>query len=513
MTAEGLSAIPDIRPREAARLSRARLPTWVLVAVVVMMLVGKLAFHVTAGPNDDEAYYWAWGQHLAPSYFDHAPWVGWMAGVSAAVLGWTPFALRAGTLLTLAGSALIFWQWAKRFEPGDARNLFWSMCAIYLCTPQTFVFTSLAYPDHWLMFFCLASVHFFARFFGQHAEGRAGRTLDLYLGAGFLGLAALAKYNAVLLGLALVGYILADRRLRPLLRGPHLYLAALLSMALFAPVIWWNAENGFSSIRFQTGGRFAPGTWGAAGGFDPTRVWLFFLTSALYLSPTLIPALVAFLIRPAGAGVPGAVATLSKWLFGISTVLFSIISLWAGAAPHWNVLAILIVVPLTALCFRWRWLLATHLALGGAAMLFLVAHFTLVPLVSGPFGSREAAAVYGWPEVAARMEQLRVEHGAAAVAGLHYGPTSKLVFGGKSAVSVTALERQHDAYDEWRDDAALLGKDIIVNDEWGAGELKPQFDEVVFLEDIVVTRFGRPITKYPVYLGKGYRGLPPDLVP
>ena len=212
-------------------------PLGALQGSVAALLVIKLAFCLVVPPNEDEAYYWLWGQHLELSYFDHAPLVGWMQGLSHLLFGWNLFALRAASFATFLGTALILRHWAKRLAPEDWQAYFWTSLAIYLASPLIFAITSLAYPDHWLMFFSLVSAHFFARFFADQIEGNRLRHLDLYLGAASLGLAALAKYNAVLMGIAVVVLILVHKRLRPLLRDPHLYLAALVSLGMLAPVM------------------------------------------------------------------------------------------------------------------------------------------------------------------------------------------------------------------------------------------------------------------------------------
>src|SRR5687768_10103225 len=275
MNAEGLGGTEGDRADQL----RVQVPTAFAVAVVLVLLAAKLAYAVCVPPNEDEAYYWQWGQHLALSYFDHAPLVGWTQAISALLLGWSSFALRATTFVTLAGTALIFWTWSKRFAPDDAPNLFWTGLAIYLSSPLVFAFTTLAFPDHWLIFLSLASAHFFALFLGERLAGRAGRYRHLYLGAALLGVAALAKYNAVIMGVAIAGLVIFHPKLRGLLRDPHLWLAALLAATMLTPVILWNATNGFASFAFQLHGRFAPGGPGIMGQFSLERFTIFVMTS------------------------------------------------------------------------------------------------------------------------------------------------------------------------------------------------------------------------------------------
>ena len=153
--------------------ARARLPAWAPATVIIIVLLARVAFSLFVPPNEDEAYYFAWGQHLQLSYYDHAPLHGWMQGLSTAIFGWSHWAMRAMSFVTLAATAAIFWYWAGRLAPMDRTNFFLTSLAIYMASPVVFAISVLAFPDHWLMFLSLASIHFFALFFAERlATGR-----------------------------------------------------------------------------------------------------------------------------------------------------------------------------------------------------------------------------------------------------------------------------------------------------------------------------------------------------
>lgn len=492
-----------------ARPGRARLPSWVPVAAIIVILVARVAFSLLVPPNEDEAYYFAWGQHLQLSYYDHAPLHGWMQGLSTAIFGWSHWAMRAMSFVTLAATAAIFWYWAGRLAPLDRVNFFLTSLAIYMASPVVFAISVLAFPDHWLMFLSLASTHFFALFFAERLEGRRGLYRFLYAGAALLGLAALAKYNAVVLGLAVAAFIVFDRRLRPLLREPQLYLAALLSVAMLAPVLIWNLQNDFASIRYQLYGRYAPGGPGVMGEFSLERFGVFVLTSAVYVSPFVVIPLLRLLFSRKQGDFGGALGGIATWTFICSSLIIGYIAFFARAAVHWNILAFLALLPLAALHFRWRVALAGHLLLGTAAIVILAGYFVTFPaLQDSPQGDREAARVYGWEQVSARMEELRREHGAAALASIYYGGASKIAFAAGPGAVVTTLASAHDSFDEWRDEAGLKGRDIVIHDEWGhIDRVADQFETIEDLGTIEVSRFGKTIIVYALHLGRGYRGL------
>src|SRR5690606_11001390 len=134
----------------------------------------------------------------------------------------------------------------------------------------------------------------FLSFFVDIDAGKQGRLRDLYLGAIFLGLATLTKYNGVFLGLGVAAYILWRPSLRGLVGNPPPWLAALLSIAMQAPVLYWNWTTGFASFDFHLNARHAEG-W-----LQDIRFETFVdfpAVSAVLVSPFLIPVFVRFFLR------------------------------------------------------------------------------------------------------------------------------------------------------------------------------------------------------------------------
>ena len=79
----------------------------------------------------------------------------------------------------------------------------------------------------------------FAVFLESWEKG-APRWGVLFVAAFALGLAALSKYSAVFVALAVALHIALAPRRWPLLRAWQLYAAALLTMAMLLPVLIWN---------------------------------------------------------------------------------------------------------------------------------------------------------------------------------------------------------------------------------------------------------------------------------
>ena len=74
-----------------------------------------------------------------------------------------------------------------------------------------------------------------------------------------MGLGMLSKYTIALLGPATLIFLLLDPRSRRWLWSPWPYVAALIALLLFSPVITWNAAHDWASFAFQSTRRLGEG--------------------------------------------------------------------------------------------------------------------------------------------------------------------------------------------------------------------------------------------------------------
>ena len=469
-------------------------PLKVLQVVALALFALKLALLAIANPFMDEAYYWMWGQHPALSYFDHPPMVAWVQGLSAAIFGWNRFALRLPIVLTMIGDFALLYLFARRLAGERWRDWFWLSAVIFLTAPIYLAMTTVTLPDHLLILFGLASLcclHGFAESF----EAGTPRWRWLYLGAVALGLTMLTKYYGALLGAGFVLFVVL--RARGMLRSPHFYLAALLAIAMQAPVIVWNIQNDFASLAFIVGGR---STVTSSLSFIGTLGYL--LGIVAIVSPFLMWPMVRFAL---GRGAN------PQWLpitiFWVSTLAFFVASLVTNILIHWNLVAYIAMLPFLVPYLRSRILLAAQVAYGVLAIGLLGFNYGVAPIVGLiGYADQTSAWSHGWDEIAPRVAALKSENGAAFVATNGYVLAGSLGFAMRDP-GVTSLSSSQDAFDFWRDDAALDGKDaIIVGDKWRSvtDGFERNFESVTLLETIRIERFGKRIDTYRIYLGKGF---------
>jgi 4-amino-4-deoxy-L-arabinose transferase-like glycosyltransferase len=218
---------------------------WLLALLALTVL--RLAVAATAPLAPDEAYYWVWSRALAPGYLDHPPMVAFWIAAGTALFGDTALGVRLLGPLGAALGSLMLWD-AGRRAFGARAGL---VAALLLnATLLLGVGAVTATPDTPLLLFWVATIWAVLRV--EHSgDGRWW----LLVGA-FAGAALLSKYTAALLGLGLLLWLLFSAR--HWLRTAWPWLGGAIALAMFAPVIFWNAGKGWASFAKQ-GGRAADG--------------------------------------------------------------------------------------------------------------------------------------------------------------------------------------------------------------------------------------------------------------
>lgn len=388
------------------RDTRWRVPAW---SVVGCALVLRLVYLVQMELLPEETYYWNYAQHLDIGYLDHPPMVAWLIHLGTTVFGDTGLGVRAGALC----SALV----ASGFTYRLTRNLFGeasALVALVLMQVLPFLFLAgmLMTPDAPLTAAWAASLYFLERAL------LGGRTQSWWFAGISVGLGLLSKYTIGLLVPATFVFLLADAPSRRWLARWQPYGAMALALALFAPVIVWNAQHGWASFAFQTARRLAD---------TPQFALHKLLASALVLlTPTgvLTLAVAACGRTPVAQDVKTAAELRRRWRFILAAVLvplavFVIFSLrhevkldwtgalWVGAVPA---LAFCVVSYSRELGLRaaihaaWMPTIVVLLALYAAGLHYLVLglprlgyseHVELVPVVWRDLGRQVARAADG----------------------------------------------------------------------------------------------------------------------
>jgi dolichol-phosphate mannosyltransferase len=246
------------------------------IAVALYLFALRIAYAGAVELLPEEAYYWSYAQHLDLSYLDHPPLVAWLISAGTALFGQSEWGVRAGAVacsaVTAAFSAALAARWLGKTAAA-------ATLALATALPFGFATGVIMTPDAPLAA-AWAGALFFLWLALVELRPRA------WWGAGAcIGLGLLAKYTIALLGAGALVFVLVDRRARSQLLRPEPYLAAVLALALFSPVLVWNYRHEWASFAFQSSRRLS----------DPAEFGLHRLAASVValLGPVAVAALLA----------------------------------------------------------------------------------------------------------------------------------------------------------------------------------------------------------------------------
>lgn len=492
----------------ATATSTPRRDLLLLQLAVAGFLLLRLAYAVVVPPNGDEAYYWLWGGHLQLSYFDHAPMVGWTSAIGRLLLGWTPAGLHFAPVVTSFVLAYGIHRASRWLAPEDPQRFFWLTLAIYSASPLLDVLSTLNYPDHLLICFSALSLFQMGRYLGGVLQGNE-RVLHLYLGALFMGLAALSKYNAVIVAAGMLAVLIAEPGLRRVFRSPHLYLAGALTLVMTLPVLLWNWQHRFASLELHAVDRMQTD----AELFTPFTLVRLIIFCVLIFSPFLIPAFSRFLFGKLPDGPQKGYLLIARGTALISTLCFLPMAGWGAisrqVSPHWMVLSFLPFLLVAPLYVRSRWTIRLHLGWGALFAVLATVYYLGAPIPTQlvHMSDGEATITFGQDQVAAAARRAAEQYGAELIGSTGYTHSSRLAFGLGTDDNLVSFEGGHSQLRLWREGHADAGKTaiIVVPGKASPERFAHRFDSVEDLGPVTTTRFGYPLSTYQLLLGRGFK--------
>ena len=218
------------------------------IGLIVYSMVLRVVYAGSIELLPEETYYWNYSRHLDFGYLDHPPMVAWLIKLGTAVFGQTEFGVRVGALCAGAITSVFAYRLALNlFGPLAA------LAALLLVQALPFFFLAgfLMTPDAPLTAAWAASLYFLERALIAHRP-RAWLLAGICLGLGMI-----CKYSIALLVPVTLVFMAWDPAARRWWRRSEPYVAALLALLIFSPVLIWNAQHEWISFAFQTSRRLA----------------------------------------------------------------------------------------------------------------------------------------------------------------------------------------------------------------------------------------------------------------
>jgi dolichol-phosphate mannosyltransferase len=370
-------------------------------------------------------------------------------------------------------------------------------------------------PDTPLVAAWAAALYFLQRAL-LAGEGRA------WWGAGAaLGLGLLCKYTIGLLVPATLLFVLLDPQARAWLRRPMPYVAGLLALLIFTPVIWWNAHNGWASFAFQTSQRLA----------ERPRFSLFSLagTALVLLSPVVLVA-VPWLLRGPRLPEPPEVRRLrfARIFTLVPLSVFVLFSLRHTIKLDWTGPVWLAIVPLLAqasldgdACGLPRWMRRAWSALAVCLLLLYgsLLHYMTLGLPGVPYSANPLPLPVVWRDLGFKVEAIAgaAPPGAAplVVAMNRYMLASELAFyssdpvrSARNTTSQNLFGLSGLMYERWFPAAAQTGRSLLLvalePAEMADARLAPYVDQLGPVQTGTLQRNGRTTGVFYYRTAGGY---------
>ncbi len=456
---------------------------WVIIALIS---IARVFYAQSFLLVPDETNYWQWSRHLAWGYHDQTPMIGWAIYCATRLLGHTELAVRLPSIVSMAIGSIYLVQIARRWlSNGIALQT-------ALLTQSVFIFNVgavLATADGLLGAAWTGAAYHVARGF------ESNQWRHWLLGGVWFGFGMLSKYTMVSFLPFVFLFGLITPSCRPRLATVRPYIGCVMGIAMFVPVIAWNAANNWNSFRHVAY------LGGANQGFS---LHLKFLGEHLASQVGLLTPMVFVLVCASWVWVLRHWRRLEHWiyafLFCTSFPIFSgftLLSLHTRVYGNWPCFGYLTASVLAAAVWSyfdhrpesgngrtrvvWRWCL-------GSSYVLTILVFTHVvwPILPLPVSmDRTVSEIRGWKQLGRSVGQIYSTVPRANqtfLFGLNYQIASELAFyvpGNPQTVSINRWNRPN-VYDYWWNDDDLIGQDAIgvLQDNKSRGRLLQIFQRV-----------------------------------
>ena len=477
-----------------------------------------------------EAYYWNYSRHLALSYLDHPPMLAYLIFLFTHLGSQSEFFVRVGCVLVSSVLTCLTYLIGKLLF--DPKAGFFS--ALLLNSILIFSLGAIiATPDTPMIFFWVLSFYFFSKLILTQKKKW------WYLWGMSTGLGLLSKYTAVFIIFSVFLYLVFSKQNRRWLLSKEPYLALILAILIFSPVIIWNAQNNWISFLFQSSRRATE-----LGSFSAWHFFGYLGSQIGVISPLIYFSLIYAIIK---SGIMGfkrkTIATLPPHLFPLPKgerkcdqleknekfllcffwsfpiiLFFTLVATKYWVKMNWVSAGYFSAsISLVALFFQLKekgkkWVKAWGISALIVSLIFvLIAH--ILPLMKVVPVSSSLDTVTGWKELAQRVEweKSKMREGTMVVGYGYKVPSEIAFYTSLETYSNNIVGQNGLQFDFWSSPKDFLGKDaIFVYDQRerykNPENLKNFFAAVEEEEPLKIYRGGKVLTTFHIFKCYEYKG-------
>lgn len=537
------------------------------IALILVSIAQRLWFLIDHCPLDlsgDEAHYWEWSRRLDWSYYSKGPLVAWLIALgrwlladwSQHLVGNEALAVRipAIVLSSLTGLGIYVLSLQTLRRPVLALASL-AITATIPITAAGAILMTIDAPLACAWAWALVCIH----------RGLQCDSLAAWMTAGVLiALGTLAKFNMVFIYAVIGLFLITEPSLRKQWFKPGPWLAAVVGLAGWLPILVWNVQHDWVSFRHVAGqagvtGKTAldvlgPVEYAAGQAAVLGPVWFICLLFAMRFGWMAIPKPEAHSDDPQPVSDAHEPAWSLRFLAICTAVpftVFLIFSLITKIQPNWPAVGLIAGAPLLvywlatgwvtpALRIRRRWIVGSGITLGlGASVLayhteWLMPAFQWLvrdarPWELTPVAKYDPTArLRGWSELGAAVgEVLKMEKAAGRdplIMTDDYQVASEIAFYTPGNPIVTCVQsvlgNRRSQYDIWpnpiRDHDLFTGKPVIfvgsrhplLSGERGGRAVLENMRLIRTVEHQVR---GATLQVWAIHLADSFAGFPADL--
>ena len=218
-------------------------PLLAAAILIAAMTALRVVYASVIDLRTDEAYYWTWSKEHVLSFLDHPPVIAWFIRFGTAIFGDTNLGVRFAGIVAMLVTQLLLADMVRRVTH-DVRAI-----VLAVLMPEAALYYGLLMskvsPD-------IAAIPFLVAMMWSLVRLVESEDPRWWLAAGvFGGLALLSKFTAVMMIPAVIAFMLVPKWRTRWLSSPYPWLAALIAVVLFLPVLIWNAQHDWASFGFQ----------------------------------------------------------------------------------------------------------------------------------------------------------------------------------------------------------------------------------------------------------------------
>jgi 4-amino-4-deoxy-L-arabinose transferase-like glycosyltransferase len=485
--------------------------SWAAISICIAALV-HFALGFSIEFSVDEAHYALYAKHLAWSYFDHPPLVGWIQWPLVTLTSSEGVIRLIPELLWVISAFLVYQVTLEIHHLIQGRNaayLTTSIPSAKLCglmavlaiiaAPLPHVLAIGLLPDTLLTPLSLGLMLMALRWTRKDRFSLA----DWVLTGLLLGLAGLSKYTAAFTALALLLVFLASPKKSWLTRAGF-WTAFVIALAVISPVLYWNWVNDWISFKYQI-------AHGSGGTWAWRRVAAFIGIQIACFGPLFLWGAYSFLQNYLRTQKLALIALLS--FFAIPFAIFAALS-GGGGLPHWTTPAWFCLAPFAGIGLARIWALQHRmviriLLIGQLLICLLGFSFVLAGGINtANIKSNPIADLYGWKLAGQRAAQLAEAKQAKGIAVQNWTLGSRAAWYA-SPLPIFVLDRRQDQFDLWFGKLPAGASVLLIS--WSGMPFKaPVGGDLSFelcepLDSLEIIRFGQVLSKFDYSLCRNWQ--------